>query len=121
MRRLDKDHPIVDFNCKYLSNRIDNFKFKDNFKFTGFRNDIPYLLSGMDIYFQPSLWEGLPLGILEALRAGLPVIGSKAPGLLEALHRECHYLCSEANDVEGHVRYRRNSIYYQCNKNYYLQ
>jgi glycosyltransferase EpsF len=86
-----------------IKNQVVNFKFKNNFKFTGFRKDIPELLSAMDIYLQPSLWEGLPLGTLEALRAGLPVIGSKAPGLLEALPEEFHYLCSDANDVDGHV------------------
>ncbi len=77
---------------------------KERFHFTGFRSDIPDLLSAMDVFFQPSIWEGLPLGTLEALYAGLPVVGSRAPGLLEALPAEFYGLCSDANDIESHAR-----------------
>lgn len=72
--------------------------------FAGFRKDVPELLSAMDVYLQPSLWEGLPLGTLEALHSGLPVVGSRTPGLLEALPPQLHRYCSDANDVEGHVK-----------------
>jgi glycosyltransferase involved in cell wall biosynthesis len=76
----------------------------DRIHFTGFRRDVPELLSAMDVYLQPSLWEGLPLGTLEALHAGLLVVGSTNPGLLESLPPNLQVYCSDANDVDGHVK-----------------
>ncbi len=51
--------------------------------FTGFRTDVPKLLQAMDIYVMPSLREGLPLALMEAMAAGLPVITSKHSGMEE--------------------------------------
>jgi glycosyltransferase involved in cell wall biosynthesis len=42
--------------------------------FTGLRADVPDLLQAMDVFLFPSLWEGLPLTVLEAQAAGLPCI-----------------------------------------------
>lgn len=41
--------------------------------FAGIRTDIPQLMSAMDVFLFPSLWEGLPLSALEAQASGLPV------------------------------------------------
>ena len=43
---------------------------------TGLRRDIPELLSSIDVLILPSLWEGLPVTILEAQAAGVPAIMS---------------------------------------------
>lgn len=42
----------------------------------GKRSDIPELLQAMDAFVMPSLWEGLPLSLVEAQAAGLPVFCS---------------------------------------------
>ena len=44
--------------------------------FTDFRQDVPDLLQAVDIYCLPSLWEGLPIGVLEAMAMGKAVIVS---------------------------------------------
>lgn len=44
----------------------------NNIIFLGMRNDIPELLQAMDIFLFPSIFEGLPLAVLEAQAAGLP-------------------------------------------------
>jgi glycosyltransferase involved in cell wall biosynthesis len=47
--------------------------------FAGLRDDIPRLLKGaVDVFLFPSLWEGLPLALLEAQAAGLPCVISNA-------------------------------------------
>jgi glycosyltransferase involved in cell wall biosynthesis len=52
-----------------------------NVIFTGARNDIPDILQVLDIYLLPSLSEGLPMGLLEAMAAGCPVIASDVGGI----------------------------------------
>lgn len=44
----------------------------------GFRRDVHRLLRAMDVFVFPSLWEGLPIAVLEAQLAGLPVVTSEA-------------------------------------------
>jgi glycosyltransferase involved in cell wall biosynthesis len=49
--------------------------FNGNIHFPGARADVPRLLQGaMDVFLFPSLWEGLPLSVIEAQAAGLPCV-----------------------------------------------
>ncbi|WP_312268162.1 glycosyltransferase family 4 protein [Pseudescherichia sp.] len=48
--------------------------------FNGWSNDPSKILSENDLFILPSLWEGMPLAILEALSCGLPCIVTNIPG-----------------------------------------
>jgi glycosyltransferase involved in cell wall biosynthesis len=48
--------------------------------FLGHRDDIPALLAATDAFVLPSLFEGTPLALLEAMAAGKPVVTSAIPG-----------------------------------------
>lgn len=50
-------------------------------RFLGARPDIPALLAAADVVAVPSRWEGQPLALQEALRAGRPVVASRAGGI----------------------------------------
>lgn len=52
----------------------------------GVRTDVPRLLLASDLFFFPSLWEGLPGALLEALAAGLPVVTSDIAPMREIVH-----------------------------------
>src|SRR6185503_9833846 len=55
----------------------------DRVEFLGNRGDVAEILSGADIFALATNWEGLPISILEAMRAGLPVVASDVGGVGE--------------------------------------
>jgi glycosyltransferase involved in cell wall biosynthesis len=57
----------------------------DRVRFLGFRTDAPDLLRAADVFVLPSTLEGLPLSVLEAHAAHVPVIGSTIPGIREVV------------------------------------
>jgi glycosyltransferase involved in cell wall biosynthesis len=54
-------------------------------RFLGMRSDVPDLLQMADVFALPSLWEGLPIALLEAMGAGLPVIATRVEGVEEMI------------------------------------
>jgi glycosyltransferase involved in cell wall biosynthesis len=66
--------------------------------FPGFRRDVPACLGLFDIFVLPSLWEGLPMGLLEAMAAERPVVATAVGGSSEAVaDGETGYLVEPRN------------------------
>jgi glycosyltransferase involved in cell wall biosynthesis len=57
----------------------------DRFVFTGFARDVARVVSAFDLSVFPSLWEGTPLTVFEALAMGKPIVATDADGLLDVL------------------------------------
>ncbi|WP_119342096.1 glycosyltransferase [Meiothermus hypogaeus] len=57
----------------------------DRVRFLGARKDVAECLAQAHIFVLASNYEGLPLSILEAMRAGLPVVASNVGGVAEAV------------------------------------
>jgi glycosyltransferase involved in cell wall biosynthesis len=53
--------------------------------FAGFRRDVAAAYSAFDVAVFPSLWEGTPLTVFEALAMGKPIVATDADGLLDVL------------------------------------
>ena len=83
---------------EHLIQRAKNLKIDEDVHFIGFRKDIPQVLSVIDILVVPSLWEGLPLIVLESMFAGRPIVATKVGGIPEAIkHRETGMLVAPRN------------------------
>ncbi|MEI9945148.1 MAG: glycosyltransferase family 4 protein [Chitinophagaceae bacterium] len=64
---------------------IEKLKLKDKIILQPFRQDVPDVLAAADIFVLPSLWEGLPIGLLEAMAMGKAVIASNVDGTCEVV------------------------------------
>ncbi|MDL9936073.1 glycosyltransferase family 4 protein [Gordonia sp. ABSL1-1] len=53
--------------------------------FLGARDDVPSLLAGADVFVHTGVVEGMPLGLVEAQSAGVPVVAYAAAGVREAV------------------------------------
>lgn len=63
-----------------IENKILQLKLKEKVILTGVRSDVSNFLQAMDVFVFPSLYEGLPVTIIEAQAAGLPcLISDKVP------------------------------------------
>jgi len=60
----------------------------DRFVFGGFTRDVARTVSAFDIEVFPSLWEGTPLTVFEALAMGKPIVATDADGLVDVLTHE---------------------------------
>lgn len=77
---------IGDGDLKQASMNLANeLNVSDMIKFHAFRTDIPEVLNTFDIYTLPSLWEGLPIGMLEAMAMKKAIVATPVDGTKEAI------------------------------------
>ncbi len=67
----------------------------------GMVSDVPAVLSAADIYAMPSLWEGWPLALGEAMSASLPAIGTNVPGIRDLIIPEQTGLLIDSKDANA--------------------
>jgi glycosyltransferase involved in cell wall biosynthesis len=90
-----------------LEARARQLELDGRFRFLGQRWDVPGLLGAADLFVLPSLSEGLPLTVLEAMAAGTPVVATDVGGTSEALvHGETGLLVppADAAALAGAIR-----------------
>ena len=92
--------PYLDF----LKRKIEEYGMDDAVIFTGFRDDIPNVLSAFDIFALPSYEETFGNCLVEAMLAGLPCISTDAGGVPEILEGGKLGLLAEPRSVESLAR-----------------
>jgi glycosyltransferase involved in cell wall biosynthesis len=65
----------------------------------GSRTDIAELMSGFDVFALPSIAEGTPVTILEAMACGLPVVASRVGGIPEVVEHQATGLLVPPSDA----------------------
>jgi glycosyltransferase involved in cell wall biosynthesis len=68
--------------------RVAAAGLQDRVHFLGTRRDVPALLAASDSFVLPSLWEGLPVALVEAMASGLPVIATEVSGTRQVMVAE---------------------------------
>jgi len=84
--------------CQLLARRLGIAPFVD---FLGDREDVPSLLAGASILALTTRYEGLPVSILEAMRAGLPVVASDVGGIAEQVEHGTTGILVPRGDVDA--------------------
>ncbi|MFH0764087.1 MAG: glycosyltransferase [Candidatus Omnitrophota bacterium] len=88
--------PLIDS----LRSMVHGQQLDDKVIFTGLRSDIDCILSISDIYVNSSYIEGLPVTVLEAMRARVPVIASKVGALPQIISHEVSGLLVDPGNAE---------------------
>lgn len=68
-----------------LEARIDEFGLRDRVCLLGNREDVPGILAECDVFALSSIAEGIPLTLLEAMAASLPVVATRVGGVGEVV------------------------------------
>lgn len=63
-----------------IQEQVRRLGLDDIVRFAGSRRDVPALLTASDCFVLPSLWEGLPVALLEAMASGLPCVATDVSG-----------------------------------------
>lgn len=84
-----------------LEAEIRRLGIGDRVLLLGERRDVPRLLAGADLFVLSSTSEGMPVSVLEAMAAGLPVVGSGVGGMPELVVDGTTGLLVEPGDPDG--------------------
>ncbi len=93
-------------DSKYLAQVAKDCGVEDQVVFAGRKplSEVFELLDQADIYIQPSLQEGLPRSVIEAMSRGCPCIGAKTAGIPELIAPECVVKRKSAKDIAQAVQ-----------------
>lgn len=84
-----------------IGNELNNFKdlakelnIESRIHMLGYRTDIIKIMKSCDIFLFPSLQEGLPVALMEAMACGLPCIASEIRGNIDLIQKDGGFLIS---------------------------
>lgn len=86
-----------------LKERVEKEKLSDRIKLLGYRKDVISVLNSSNAFYFPSLTEGQPNALLEALITGLPFVASDIDPIKETIPEEFHSYLVKPTDVSGAI------------------
>jgi glycosyltransferase involved in cell wall biosynthesis len=84
-----------------LKSKVKSLKLEDKILFTGDISQSWRYLKAFDAFTLPSVKEGLPYTILEAMAAGLPIVAAKVGGIPEMVHDNINGFLIKPRDAEA--------------------
>ncbi|PKM53430.1 MAG: glycosyltransferase family 1 protein [Firmicutes bacterium HGW-Firmicutes-5] len=85
----------------YLKDLTEKLGIENKVRFLGYRRDIPEICVAADIFIFPSYQEGLPVAVMEAMSAGLPIICSSIRGNTDLIKSELGGFLNQPEDTMG--------------------
>ena len=87
-----------------LQRLIHRFRLQDSVSLLGYRDDVPELLSAADAFVMASRYEGMPNAMMQAMAAGLPVVGTDVGGIPELIRNKVNGYIVPAGDAAALAR-----------------
>lgn len=84
-----------------LKPRLVELGINDKTSILGYRKDIPRVLKSFDCFFFPSLTEGQPNALIEAMVSGIPIVASDIPSIKECVPPEFWKQLRPPLDIKG--------------------
>ncbi|MFL5244370.1 MAG: glycosyltransferase [Gemmataceae bacterium] len=84
-----------------VQEQVNQLDVSAHVRFVGLRKDVPSLLAAADLFLLTSISEGIPLTVIEAMAAGLPVVGTRVGGMEEVIEEGATGLLAAAGDDKG--------------------
>lgn len=83
---------------KEIERLRDELRIGNRLRLLGHRDDVPELLAAADIFVSPTLYEGMPGAILEAMAMGLPIVASNISSVREVVEEGSSLLVERGNE-----------------------
>jgi glycosyltransferase involved in cell wall biosynthesis len=80
---------------------VQRLGLQDVVHFTGYRQDVPDLLTASDVSIMTSHYEGIPRALMESMALGIPVVATDVPGTRTLIRSGQTGLLVEYGDVPG--------------------
>lgn len=84
-----------------LKQLVNDLGVSNRVVFAGYRSDVYAILHSMDGFVFPSLQEGLPVALMEAMASGLPIVCSKIRGNIDLIDNGKGGFLYDCNDIDG--------------------
>ena len=108
-------------NKEYLEATAVKFGVRNNVIFKGqlTHNEVLNWLDNLDFYIQPSMQEGLPRSLIEAMSRACPAIGSTTAGIPELLDKEFIFQRGSVENLTNVMEYAfQSDIYHSAIRNF---
>ena len=86
-----------------LGNVVEEYGLVDRVIMLGYRNDVLNVLKCADMFYFPSLNEGQPNALIEAMATGLPFVASDIPSIKETVPKDRMADLVDPNDLQANV------------------
>ena len=100
----DLEMPESSNTIKRINFLIQKFDIESNIKFLGYRNDIKEIMSISDLFVHSPVTEAFGLVLLEAMRAGLPIVATKVEAIPEVVPEPDNFLV----DIDDLIGFRKS-------------
>lgn len=101
---IEKDKNVFFVLCglstELIQEEVNALGIANNFRLLGFRNDVPQILNESNMFYFPSLTEGQPNALIEAMLVGLPIVASDIEPIKEIVPLDFRYLLIKPLEVE---------------------
>lgn len=94
----------MDTNSNKFKKQISNHSMIKNAHFLGERSDIPRILKSLDVFYFPSITEGQPNALIEAMLSNLPIVTSNITPIKEIMPKQMHQHLISPLDFEGTLK-----------------